>query len=248
MEPRQASQQAQKEKLNAHAIKTVWSKQLEDMASGSVHGIIWSNELLDAFAVEVWRWNQSASLWQKQGVRMPVDQLEWARLEGITLPPAEFSPFAEGLAQVLPEGFQIERQTEAIAWWKLAAQKLKTGWLMAADYGETESHFWQPERCQGTLRGYRQHRICDPLAAIDGETDLTTTVHFDLIAEAGTSAGLATEFYGPQRRFLIDQVAASDQTTKTGIRSEQARALMTLTSPDQLGSKFKILVQKKTEH
>ncbi len=247
LEPREASQITQQAKLQTHSGKVVWHQRLEDLGDGTVRGIIWSNELLDAFAVEVWRWNQTAQLWNKQGVRLKNDQLEWASIEGTARAAADLSPFAAGLAEVLQDGFQMERQVEAIQWWKTAAQKLKAGWLMAADYGESESHFWQPERSQGTLRGYREHRVCDPFTAIDGETDLTTTVHFDLISETGSSAGLTTEYYGPQRRFLMDQVAASSLGGNTPLGSGQARALITLTSPDQLGNKFKILVQKKTE-
>ena len=127
-----------------------------------------------------------------------------------------------------------------------AAQALDSGKLVAIDYGLTADEILAPERTNGTLRAYYQQRISDdPLARV-GEQDLTAHVNFTQLQRIGEAAGLRTETFSTQERFLFDLI----QRKLGGIASErwsaaEIRQFQSLTHPEQLGRRFRVLVQSR---
>ena len=116
---------------------------------------------------------------------------------------------------------------------------------MTFDYGLEAEQFFTPERKDGTLRAYYQHRQNNELLARVGEQDITSQVNFTAIREAGEAEGLQTEAMTTQARFLTRLVQREieknpESQTWTPARTRQ---FQTLTHPELLGRAFQVLVQ-----
>jgi SAM-dependent MidA family methyltransferase len=147
---------------------------------------------------------------------------------------------------VLPEGFALEISPAALAWWRTAASALQAGKLMAVDYGYAEGEGFRPERAQGTLRAFFRHHASADLLAQPGEQDLTAHVNFPALREAGEAAGLRTEGLARQSGFLTEIVArARGLETWAPWDEKKGRQFQTLTHPEHLGERFRVLIQAR---
>src|SRR3954464_2767243 len=149
----------QTRQLDIFARQIRWVERLDLLPA--LHGIIFSNELLDAMPVHRFTWRAAQREWRETGVGLEGDQFVWADLSVPALDLAsEFSAagfeFPEELQAVLPEGYCIELSPEARQWWRGAADRLENGKLLTIDYGLEAQEFLAPQRQRGTLRSYRQ--------------------------------------------------------------------------------------------
>lgn len=210
----------------------------------SVEGVVFANELLDAFPVHRLVWDAPNRTWREWGVGIADTGLVWDRMpvsDGLDL------SAVGGLEEVLPDGFIVELSPARVAWWRRAAGALRRGWLVTLDYGFAEEPVIRPERATGTLRGYRQHRISEDLLACPGEQDLTAHVDFVELRRAGEELGLETAFLLPQGRWL-GQVAARIVGEGGGAAEwlrARSRQLQTLIHPSHLGHSFRALGQRR---
>ena len=158
------------------------------------HGIIFSNELLDAFPVHRLGWDAGQRSWFEWGVGWDDERFAWIRMPEMTLPASRLAPkLPDDLLAVMPDGFTTEVSPEALDWWRQAASSLASGKLMAIDYGLEVEEFFEPHRAEGTLRAYRKHHPSANILADPGEQDITAQVNFSALKEAGESCGLVTE-------------------------------------------------------
>lgn len=244
IEPSPARRARQERTLAAHRAGVRWFDRMEDVAAGAVRGVIFSNELLDAFPVRVFRWEAAAAGWREYGVTMSGEDFVWAPLaDARDTPPRP----PDELAACLPDGFAREWCPAAEHWWSTAATALGEGRLMTFDYGADEEELLLPGHEAGTLRAYARHRRLDDPLAEPGRRDLTAHVNFSRIRAAGEQAGLATEEYTGQGRFLTAMLARLMRSGGTLAEAlmKQARGLQTLTHPGQMGASFRVLVQRR---
>lgn len=242
VEPSANRQEWQRETLADWADDVRWFASLDELPP--VNGIILSNELLDAFPVHRLGWDAGAHRWFEWGVGLGDGAFDWQRLPH---PKVAVPDLPAELLALLPDGFTTEVCPTAEAWWRRAAARLATGWLLTADYGLEAPEYFLPQRAQGTLRAYAQHRRSDDLLAEPGRQDLTAQVNFTAIQDAGAAAGLSTDFFGSQRRFLTGIFA---DTQRQGApfpawTSPRVRQFQTLTHPEHLGRAFSVLVQAR---
>jgi SAM-dependent MidA family methyltransferase len=233
----------QQETLAEHAGRVRWFESVAALPESGVNGIIFANELLDAFPVRRVGWDAPAKRWFEWGVVEAGDAFAWCRLadaEPIDLP-LELPP---ELLTVLPDGFTTEIGPAAVTWWRAATGKLRAGQLLTLDYGLSAEEFFRPERAQGTLRAYREHRLETDVLGHVGEQDLTAHVNFTAVQRAGEAAGLRTVGLTSQTQFLT---AIAEPTWKQGgfpeWTSQRVRQFQTLTHPEHLGRAFRVLVQ-----
>jgi SAM-dependent MidA family methyltransferase len=234
IEPSETRREWQRAKLDVFADRVTWFASLEEMPN--VSGILFCNELLDALPVHVLRWHNGA--WNERKVGLAGDQFVW-RDDVLDRDLGQPTVSAD-LAAFLPDGFQIEVSPAAARWWQLAARKLRAGKLVTFDYGREAEELLSPRRFGGTLRAYRDHRLESDVLAGPGEQDITAHVNFTEIRRAGESAGVKTEFFGSQEKFLAQIVPKL-----TDWNSQRVRQYQTLTHPDHLGRAFKVLVQSR---
>ena len=262
LEPSANRQAWQKETLKAFS-NVRWLSQSSHPAIQSSNGILFSNELLDAFPVRRLGWDAKEKSWFEWGVALAGEQFRWARLPERWLPAGEFATPAgkmpalqlpssilhlpSSLLDVLPDGYTIETSPAAENWWRAAAGILQRGKLLAIDYGFTAEEQFSPARVNGTLRAYHRHRVSDDLLAQPGEQDLTAHVNFTAIQQAGEAAGLKTEQLSSQPQFLTRILGrAAKDASFAGLDAKRIRQFQTLTHPEHLGRAFRVLVQSRT--
>jgi SAM-dependent MidA family methyltransferase len=253
IEPSACRQEWQKETLKDFAPRVRWfagfQSLLQESAGRSslatrhppLHGIIFSNELLDALPVHRLGWDAQNKKWFEWGVAVDGEKFVWARIQSSAL-----SPQPSALESVLPDGYTIEICPAAESWWREAAQVLGRGKLLTIDYGFTADGLFSPSRMHGTLRAYYRHHVSDDLLANVGEQDLTAHVNFSTIQAAGETAGLKTEIFSMQSQFLTQILGKASKDDSFGEwTSAQARQFQTLTHPEHLGRAFRVLVQSR---
>jgi SAM-dependent MidA family methyltransferase len=244
IEPSATRQKWQRETLKDFDGKLRW---LSGFDSERFDGIIFSNELLDAFPVHRLGWDAGQKKWFEWGVTSNAGQFTWAKIPqpGIKLPLLILN-LPVSLLEVLPDGFTIEISPAAEEWWRAAAQSLNHGKLMTVDYGLTDDEMFSPSRKNGTLRAFFQHRFADDLLANPGEQDLTAHVNFSAVQRAGEEAGLKTSSFSSQAKFLTQIMEKTLKDKAFGEwTSARGRQFQTLTHPEHLGRAFQALVQSR---
>ncbi|HEY1662765.1 MAG TPA: SAM-dependent methyltransferase [Verrucomicrobiae bacterium] len=249
VEPSPTRREWQRETLKDFIPNARWISQLDASTQQSFEGIIFSNELLDAFPVHRLGWDAKAGNWFEWGVGLDGGNLVHARMEHAV--PSALRPQAPPeLLAVLPDHFTIEISPAAGQWWRDAAGGLRRGKLVVVDYGLAEDELFLPSRKNGTLRAYSRHHHAADVLANAGEQDLTAHVNFSALQTIGESCGLATESFATQSQFLTRIL---EKTTKSQApfgewTPARARQFQTLTHPEHLGRAFRVLVQSRSDH
>lgn len=244
VEPSDLRRSWQKEMLKTHVEKVAW---WDSLNGKSVCGVIFGNELLDAFPVIQLAWNRAAEAWNTVCVAWEAGRFVWRGRAALQHEVAGIPAIPSDLKEVLPDGFKVEWSPKALLWWNTAAMALRRGRLMTLDYGMGTWDRFAPHRAGGTLRGYRGHRYADDILDQPGQTDLTAHVDFDAIKEEGRRAGLTTEHLNDQRLFLtrLFQLSLKQEALFEEWTSARVRQFQTLTHPEHLGRAFRVLVQTR---
>jgi SAM-dependent MidA family methyltransferase len=239
----------QEQRLRQFRGRIDWASSIDDLKGDRLTGIIFSNELLDAFPVHRLVWD--GQQWFERGVALKENRFLWTRLDQsdldleLELDRAGFV-LSSGLLAVLPVGFTIDLSLGAATWWREAAEVLGSGKLLTFDYGLTVEELLIPERVHGTVRAYYQQRVSDDPLARPGEQDITAHVNFSQLERAGETAGLKTEMLASQESFLSSVVInglVGEGAQQWG--PEEVRQFQTLTHPEQMGRSFRVLVQSR---
>jgi SAM-dependent MidA family methyltransferase len=209
-----------------------------DAGPDEIEGVVFSNELLDAFPVHRVRVVRGAwrELYVGEGFAFEEGPLSDQRL----------ATALAGLPVDHMEGYETEVNLRAQDWMASIGRRLRRGHVVTIDYGYERTEFYSPHRPQGTLRCYYRHKMTsDPLQRI-GEQDITAHVEFTSVIEAGRKAGLEPVVFTDLSSFLIKEGAdvireVSERTA--GAVSRERQGIHQLLHV--MGQKFKVLVQKK---
>ncbi|HKP72065.1 MAG TPA: SAM-dependent methyltransferase, partial [Pyrinomonadaceae bacterium] len=211
-------------------------------------GIIFSNELLDAFPVHRVRMRGGAL----RELCVGVDEsgaFDWVEREPST--PRLAAHFSR-LNVALAEGQFAEVNLAAEDWLARAAAVIGRGYLVTVDYGAEAAELYNPSlRPDGTLRAFRAHRFAENLLADPGEQDLTTTVNWTQLKQAGEAAGLETVSLERQDEFLLRAgIVEQLERMSAGARDEAERVRLRLGAremilPGGMSQSFQVLLQKK---
>ena len=242
----------QQEKLQfwlEKGISLSW-KSWSDLPNYSVTGCFFSNELIDAFPVHQIIWQDH----QLQEIYVGENQGEFIEIIAKLSTPELLNYFQQVQINLdathYPEGYRTEVNLQALDWLNRVSQKLKQGYLLTIDYGYSAEKYYHPQRSQGTLQCYYQHRYhADPLVNL-GLQDITTHVNFTALENHGQSTGLETLGFTQQGLFLMslglgDRLAELS-TGKFNFAEifKRRDALHQLIDPTGLG-KFGVLLQAK---
>lgn len=224
-------------------------RRLCDMTEPIATGIIFSNELLDAFPVHKVCWREGklcemfVALDDEENFMWVEGELSDARLEGY---------FAE-YDVTLIDGQSAEVNLAASDWIKGVAASLVRGRIITVDYGaKADALYHVPTRYDGTLRSFAHHRLTDDVLAHPGEQDITATINWTQIIKKGNDAGLRTHDFQRQDRFLLEarllaQLArlsdeAASEVQVTALRLNAREMIL----PTAMGANFQVLVQEKS--
>jgi SAM-dependent MidA family methyltransferase len=158
--------------------------------------LIFSNELLDAFPVQVLELHEGR--WWEIGLSIA----ESGALEEIRLPRPNTAPNPPLLPTFAP-GQRIEYCAQMRPWLAAWLPAWKMGKMLTIDYGGTYAEIYQ-RNPQGSLRGYyRQNRLTGlDLYQNMGQQDLTADVDWENFAQLGQSQGLQLLGCQPQHTFI----------------------------------------------
>jgi SAM-dependent MidA family methyltransferase len=212
-------------------------------------GIVFSNELLDAFPVHrvAMRDKQLHEFYVTAGAN---GEFQWT-LDAPSTP--RLARFLEQGRIDLAEGEVTEINLEIEDWLSMVGEAIKSGYLITVDYGANAEELYSSARGEGTLRSFYKHQMIDQVLARPGEQDLTTTVDWSFVKRTGESLGLELTEFDRQDRFLIaagllNQLATEALKTKSEAgKLSLSTAAREMILPDGMAAHFQVLVQKKRE-
>jgi SAM-dependent MidA family methyltransferase len=155
------------------------------------------------------------------------------------------------LGREFEEGYRSEILPQLPYWMQAIAGSLEAGVMLFIDYGYVRREFYLPERHDGTLMAHYRHRAHGNPFYLPGLNDLTASVDFTALAEAGNSAGFEVAAYLSQAQFLIAASLqgvfqrAYEQAVDDTMRYQLAQQVRKLTMPDQMGERFQAMLFAK---
>lgn len=186
-------------------------------AAGPLRGLLFCNELLDAFAVERVRVCDGELEQSRIGVQdgrlverfaSPVDDAIVRHLEAVRVR--------------LREGQVAEVCLEVGPWLQRVVTALEAGALLVVDYGHETATLYGPERDRGTLVSMHRYRLGDDPLEDPGRRDLTAHVDLGNLRRLGRDRGLVVQGPCSLRVFLLGMGAAErrpdDARERLGLR------------------------------
>jgi SAM-dependent MidA family methyltransferase len=211
-------------------------------------GIIFANELLDAFPVH--RVMQKDGVLQEFYVRLDANEkFEWTLSAPST---SELIDYFNSAGVTLQEGRIAEVNLEAGTWLRTVSEKLQSGFLIIVDYGaEADELFGSTERRNGTLRSFRSHHLEEDVLSTPGDQDLTTTVDWTFVKKLSSDLGFEVVCFQRQDKFLLEAGLLEELGFRTAVLSDEADRIRLRTEaremvlPTGMAGSFQVLVLKK---
>jgi SAM-dependent MidA family methyltransferase len=165
-------------------------------------GVLFANEVLDAlpatrFSLRAGEVFEEHVALDGAGAFLRVDRPADA------LTSAAVRHLERALGQPFADGYRSELLPQLPYWMQAVAGTLAAGLALFVDYGYPRAEYYLPQRANGTLRAFYRHRVHDDVFFHPGLQDLTASVDFSALAEAGQGAGLDLAAYVPQGQFLL---------------------------------------------
>ena len=247
VEPNPLLQQEQQATLSRWPRNKIrWSQNLDAFEAGSLCGVHFSNELLDALPVHLV--TSAGGPWQENFVDLTRDGFRF-----VYGPPSnsQLRSHLEKLPPPAATGADFSYTTEvnlaALRWVEDWTKILGQGYILAADYGYPRDVYYASERSRGTLTAYQEHhRSFNPLEAV-GQCDLTAHIDFTTLAERAEANGMQLSGYCDQHHFLV---ALGEEELLELERSlgeltpevlHYIRSFKTLMHPSSMGMAFKFI-------
>jgi SAM-dependent MidA family methyltransferase len=213
---------------------------LEDWPVLPVQGVVIANEVVDALAVHRFLWTTQL---KEMRVTENKNQFIWhyAALESQAL--------VERLSQLKVKYFnEVSCYASEVClgladWMANLSRALKQGLVLIIDYGFPAREYYHPDRCQGTLMCYYQHRgHADPFILM-GLQDITASVDFSLLANDALASGLAVAGFSSQAAFLINNGLLQHVENCYNVlpAMDINQQVSCLTSPNEMGELIKVI-------
>jgi len=150
------------------------------------------------------------------------------------------------LDRTFEDGYHSEVLPQLPYWIQAVSGGLQTGAMLFVDYGYPRGEYYLPERTDGTLRAYYRHRVHDEPLLWPGLQDLTASVDFTALAEAGVAAGFDFAGYCSQASFLLGNGLAGvleriERINDTAERQRRSNEVRKLTLPSEMGERFQVM-------
>ena len=246
LEPSADLRQRQRERLRAALPAALFARVewLDVPPQQAWSGVLFANEVLDAlptsrFVMRDGEVMEECIALDEEGAfercERPADML----LSG-ALRHAE-----RGLGELFRDGYRSEILPQLPYWIDAVAGMMERGAMLFIDYGYPRREYYSPERTAGTMIcHYRHHAHADPFLW-PGLQDITASVDFTALAEAGTRIGFELSGYCAQAQFLIgnglmqalEEAHALPEIERFRLMQEAKR----LTLPGEMGERFQAM-------
>lgn len=210
-------------------------------------GVLFANEVLDALPV---------TRFTVQGGEVFEEHVATTANGGFARADRPADPLVAGAVRHLQrrlgfefgDGYRSEVLPQLPWWLEAIAGEQQRGAALIVDYGYVRREFYLPERRDGTLLCHYRHRAhADPFI-LTGLQDITASVDFTALAEAGIGAGFDPVAYAFQSEFLIAcgleavfaaaRTAAPDEAARYALAQQVKR----LTLPGEMGERFQAML------
>ena len=247
LEPSADLRERQRERLGRSLTPPVFAgvEWLEQPLQTRWHGVLFANEVIDAlptprFTLRDGEVFEEHVALDGEGRFMRTDRPADALLA------AAVRHVERYLERPFVDGYRSELLPQLPYWLQAVMGRLDAGAMLFVDYGYPRGEYYLPERNDGTLRAfYRHHVHADPYLW-PGLQDLTASVDFTALAEAGTGAGFDLAGYCDQASFLLGNGLAQ-RLEEVQARGDEKLSLKfaneakKLTLPTEMGERFQAM-------
>jgi SAM-dependent MidA family methyltransferase len=246
LEPSAQLRERQRERLSRRLVPPLFDlvEWLDAPFADEWQGVLFANEVIDAlptprFAIEageVYEEHVAIEAGQRVRVLRPADAFLTNAVRHVE----------RSLGRALPDGYRSEVLPQLPYWIQAVAGGLRRGAMLFVDYGHPRAEYYQPERGDGTLRAYYRHRMHGDPLRWPGLQDITASVDFTALAEAGVAAGFDFAGYCNQASFLLGNGLAGVLQRIEGLADEAERQrrnneVKRLTLPSEMGERFQVM-------
>lgn len=216
----------QRKRLKDFEGKVFWCEHLFPF-----EGVVFSNEFFDCLPVHVVK--EGKELFVKNG------QEVWLELEDERVKEMLKRMGYEGLSQI------VEVCVDCVEFLRELSKNLIGGYHLVIDYGYTSQELYRfPE---GTVLGYRSHRVEKNPLKSQKPVDITAHVNFSVLEEYGKDFGLERVYLKSMRDFLLESSAFVQELEILGFSQEPEdieRFSRLKTMLLSMGDRFKVLLQR----
>lgn len=209
-------------------------------------GIIFSNELFDAFPVEVIEntahglmevlvtLNEQGELVEKQIPLQNEAALQYLHVHNLQLK--------------IGQRFEVPLQMSGFV--QQIARCMQQGVCITVDYGYTNEEWMHPVHREGSLRGYYKHQLIRNPLLHPGEMDVTSHIHWDELQRAGELDGLETVLRHKQTSFLLstgilEKLVDHHDRNPFSEKQKHNRAIRSLILQGSMSDYFNVSIQQK---
>ncbi|MGC1854105.1 MAG: SAM-dependent methyltransferase [Candidatus Aquirickettsiella sp.] len=213
---------------------------LDALPAVPIKGVILANEVVDALPVHQFFWTKESI----QEVRVGIEK-DHFKYHLAPIDPLLISQLNQLQVAYFPEvkTYRSEVCIGLVDWVDKLSQALEQGLMLIIDYGFPTQEYYHPDRANGTLMCYYQHRAHTNPLILAGLQDITASVDFSSLARSALQAGLKVAGYTSQAAFLLnndllpliekcyDEIPSMDVNRQTHV----------LTSPSEMGELIKVM-------
>lgn len=206
----------------------------------SANTIVFGNEFIDAFPVDVVDYRGEVFITERDG----------RFVEEFHQPSPELVAYLRAHSVLPQEHERVEVCMAGQNYIQPIAQAIDRGFLVLIDYGYSRAE-QAAGRHLDTLMTYRRHAAGASPYHAPGEQDITAHVNFSALEDAGKVAGLEKAALLTQSQFLIgigESNQFSDAFEECGTPQEHAKVSMQLkhlVTPAGMGETFHVLIMSK---
>ena len=249
LEPSADLRERQRERLQAGLPAELFARcaWLDRPPQHAWSGILFANEVLDALPItrftlhdgEVFEEHVDVNA---KGAFVRVDRPADALVAGAV------RHLQRHLGREFEDGYRSEVLPQLPWWLEAIAGEQTRGAVLFVDYGYVRREFYLPERRDGTLLCHYRHRAHDDPLILPGLQDITASIDFTALAEAGIGAGFEPVSYAFQSEFLVASgldaafAGARETAADEAARYALAQQVKRLTLPGEMGERFQAML------
>ena len=228
----------QAETLSAQGSLPRWTDTLPKV----FEGVVLANEFLDALPARCFEVTAQGIRERMVAVREG-DEFCW-KLGTSSEPDPDLNRLFTELGEVAAPGYCSEWRHDALRTWLDELDgSLKRGVVLIIDYGYPCREYYHPQRATGTLRCHADHQAHSDPFRRPGHEDISVDVDFTAVAELAVERGFEVLMFTSQAGFLLEYglLESADPSADESTRLAQRGQIETLTHPDHMGERFRVL-------
>lgn len=223
--------------------RIIWLDKLPENFTGTII----ANEVLDALPFHCLKIDKNSI--KERCVNWDGGKFIWELCEPSS---QELLTHAETLKDLysLSEGYEFEINLSMNGMIQTLAQSLNQGVVLFADYGYGQREYYHPQRKQGTLSCFYQHKHHNDPLIMPGLQDITAHVDFTSVIDKAADCGFSLAGYTTQAAFLLacgltSLITEEEKNLSPAEELKLHHAVKLLTLPTEMGEVIKFMALSK---